>query len=113
MRLWCWLFCKLPPASARVCPADYLPLTSPPNCPAPRPPSRSHLCRLMKLHKVSMDETHAVIMLRMCYNRLRQTWVPGGYPPHRPDGPAAGSGAGSALPGMRRTHERQRLLEVR
>lgn len=69
------------------------------------------LCRLMKLHGVRMDESHANTLLRMCYNRLRQSWVPGGYPPHKAE--AAGGAAGASLPGSRRTQERQRLLEVR
>ncbi len=65
----------------------------------------------MKLHGVRMDESHANLLLRMCYNRLRQAWVPGGYPPHRADGQAGGASA--ALPGSRRSQEGQRLLEVR
>ena len=79
---------------------------------APQPPSQPPLCprRLLKLHGVRMDDTHANLLLRMCYNRLRQAWVPGGYPPNRPEAAAA---AGAALPGTRRTQERQRLLEVR
>lgn len=62
----------------------------------------------MKLRGVRMDETHAVILLRTCYNRLRQSWVPGGYPPHRAD---AGAGGGPLL-GSRRSQLRERLLEV-
>lgn len=65
----------------------------------------------MKLHGVRMDESHANTLLRMCYNRLRQSWVPGGYPPHKAE--AAGGAGGASLPGSRRTQERQRLLEVR
>ena len=68
-------------------------------------------CSLMKLHGVRMDESHANLLLRMCYNRLRQAWVPGGYPPHRADGQAGGASA--ALPSSRRSQEGQRLLEVR
>ena len=67
------------------------------------------VARVMKLRGVRMDETHAVILLRICYNRLRQSWVPGGYPPNRASAPVA---VGS-LPGSRRSQECQRLLEVR
>lgn len=68
------------------------------------------VARLMKLHGVRMDESHANTLLRMCYNRLRQSWVPGGYPPHKAE--AAGGAGSAALPGSRRTQERQRLLEA-
>ena len=67
------------------------------------------VARVMKLRGVRMDETHAVILLRICYNRLRQSWVPGGYPPNRASAPVAVAN----LPGSRRSHECQRLLEVR
>lgn len=58
-----------------------------------------------------MDEACAAMLLRICYNRLRQSWVPGGYPPHRPVGRDGTAGVG-ALPGSKRSQERQRLLEV-
>jgi hypothetical protein len=62
----------------------------------------------MKLRGVRMDETHALMLLRICYNRLRQAWVPGGYPPNRPTG-GAGSGG---FTGARQSPLRQRLLEA-
>lgn len=65
----------------------------------------------MKLRGVRMDEACAAMLLRICYNRLRQSWVPGGYPPHRPVGRDGAAGVG-ALPGSKRSQERQRLLEV-
>jgi hypothetical protein len=62
----------------------------------------------MKLRGVRMDETHAVMLLRICYNRLRQGWVPGGYPPHRLQRGGGGGGLGaSSLSPLR-----QRLLEA-
>ncbi|KAI3428088.1 hypothetical protein D9Q98_006471 [Chlorella vulgaris] len=66
------------------------------------------VARLMKLRGVRMDETHALMLLRICYNRLRQAWVPGGYPPNRPTGGAGGGG----FPGARQSPLRQRLLEA-
>ncbi|KAL4443545.1 hypothetical protein ABPG75_011282 [Micractinium tetrahymenae] len=70
------------------------------------------VARLMKLRGVRMDEACAAMLLRICYNRLRQSWVPGGYPPHRPTGREGGAAGVGALPGSKRSHERQRLLEA-
>lgn len=59
---------------------------------------------------VRLDEACTVMLLRICYNRLRQAWVPGGYPPNRP---ATAATAGGTLPGSKRSNERLRLVEVR
>ncbi len=39
--------------------------------------------RVMRVRNVPVDNAIAETMLRMCYNRLRQSWRPGGYPPQR------------------------------
>ncbi len=39
--------------------------------------------RIMRIRNVTVDNAVAEIMLRLCYNRLRQGWRPGGYPPQR------------------------------
>lgn len=38
-------------------------------------------CRLMQQRRVPLDGTVCFILLRLCYNRLREEWYPGGYPP--------------------------------
>lgn len=30
-----------------------------------------------------MDEVVCFILLRLCFNRLRNAWLPGGYPPKK------------------------------
>lgn len=37
--------------------------------------------RLMKQRKILLDNALCFILLRLCYNRLRAEWYPGGYPP--------------------------------
>ncbi|KAL4533067.1 hypothetical protein Ndes2526A_g08520 [Nannochloris sp. 'desiccata'] len=39
--------------------------------------------RVMRVRNVPVDNIIAESMLRLCYNRLRQSWRPGGYPPQR------------------------------
>jgi pentatricopeptide repeat protein len=39
--------------------------------------------RIMRVRGVPVDNAIAETMLRLCYNRLRQSWRPGGYPPQR------------------------------
>ena len=39
----------------------------------------------MRQKKIVLDGTLCFILLRLCYNRLREEWYPGGYPP-RADG---------------------------
>lgn len=38
-------------------------------------------CRLMQQRKIIVDEAVCFILLRLCFNRLREEWYPGGYPP--------------------------------
>ena len=38
-------------------------------------------CRLMQQRKIIVDEAVSFILLRLCFNRLREEWYPGGYPP--------------------------------
>ena len=42
-----------------------------------RPPS----CRVMKKKGIKVGETHCFALLRLCFNRIRALWYPGGYPP--------------------------------
>ena len=35
----------------------------------------------MQQRRVPLDGTLCFILLRLCYNRLREEWYPGGYPP--------------------------------
>lgn len=35
----------------------------------------------MRQRGIKLDNTLCFILLRLCYNRLREEWYPGGYPP--------------------------------
>ncbi|KAL3134957.1 hypothetical protein ABBQ32_007917 [Trebouxia sp. C0010 RCD-2024] len=37
--------------------------------------------RLMQQHKIMVDDAVCFVLLRLCFNRLREEWYPGGYPP--------------------------------
>lgn len=84
--------------------------------------------RAMRLRGVKIDNTIGETLLRMCYNRLRQSWRPGGYPPQRlrdEDTPGSrgahhvpaglsssglGIGGGNSVGGSHRAQERAKLL---
>ena len=77
--------------------------------------------RAMRLRGVKIDNTIAETLLRMCFNRLRQSWRPGGYPPLRlrdDDVPGSRGGVstsyglsgGSSSGGSHRAQERAKLL---
>lgn len=83
--------------------------------------------RAMRIRGVKIDNAIAETLLRMCYNRLRQSWRPGGYPPQRlreedvpgtrgaPHVPAGLSSSGlgiggSSSGGGHRAQERAKLL---
>ena len=40
-------------------------------------------CRIMKQQGHVVDEVVCFILLRLCFNSLRATWLPGGYPPKK------------------------------
>lgn len=48
-------------------------------------------CRLMKQQGHIVDEAVCFILLRLCYNRLRESWYPGGYPPRKSNPKASSS----------------------
>lgn len=35
----------------------------------------------MRQRGIKLDNTLCFVLLRLCYNRLREEWYPGGYPP--------------------------------
>ena len=35
----------------------------------------------MKQKGIKVGETHCFALLRLCFNRIRALWYPGGYPP--------------------------------
>ena len=37
----------------------------------------------MKQQGHAVDEVVCFILLRLCFNRLRNAWLPGGYPPKK------------------------------
>lgn len=39
--------------------------------------------RIMKQQGHVVDEVVCFILLRLCFNSLRATWLPGGYPPKK------------------------------
>ena len=41
------------------------------------------LCRIMKQQGHVVDEVMCFILLRLCFNCLRASWLPGGYPPKK------------------------------
>lgn len=41
----------------------------------------SALRRVMKQKGIKVGETHCFALLRLCFNRIRALWYPGGYPP--------------------------------
>ena len=45
---------------------------------------------------VPVDDAVAFILLRLCYNKLRSAWFPGGYPPGRADAAAAAAGGAAS-----------------
>ena len=60
--------------------------------------------KVMKQRGFEVDEVLCFILVRLCYNRLRSAWRPGGYPPSKAQqdrislsGGAAAGGAGRAL----------------
>ncbi|KAL0041133.1 hypothetical protein WJX77_005807 [Trebouxia sp. C0004] len=57
--------------------------------------------RLMRQKKIVLDGTLCFILLRLCYNRLREEWYPGGYPP-RADGQPMQHMPGETSPAGRR-----------
>ncbi|DBB18556.1 TPA: hypothetical protein ACH3X3_000188 [Trebouxia sp. C0006] len=57
--------------------------------------------RLMRQKKIVLDGTLCFILLRLCYNRLREEWYPGGYPP-RTDGRPMQHMPGETSPAGRR-----------
>eukprot|EP00887_Chlorella_sp_A99_P002066 scaffold18.g2066.t1 len=74
------------------------------------------VARAMKQRGVPLDEVTAFLLLRCCYDRLHQSWAPGGYPPrhpaHHPSGEAAAAAAAhdSGLgPGQREALRRKLL----
>ena len=40
-------------------------------------------CRIMKQQGQAVDEVVCFILLRLCFNCLRDAWLPGGYPPKK------------------------------
>ena len=42
---------------------------------------RLRLRRVMKKSGLKVGETHCFALLRLCFNRIRALWYPGGYPP--------------------------------
>ena len=61
----------------------------------------------MRQRKIVLDGTLCFILLRLCYNRLREEWYPGGYPP-RAEGSAK---LMQRMPGER-SPAGKRLLQV-
>ena len=57
--------------------------------------------RAMRMRGVKLDGNIAETLLRMSYNRMRQRWRPGGYPPQRmqEDGHRGGGGGGRGKTG--------------
>ena len=47
---------------------------------------------------VPVDDALAFILVRLCYNKLRAAWFPGGYPPGRADAAAAAAGGEASAP---------------
>ncbi len=41
------------------------------------------MCRIMKQQGHVVDEVVCFILLRLCFNCLRNAWLPGGYPPKK------------------------------
>lgn len=39
--------------------------------------------RILKQRGHLVDEAVCFILVRLCYNRLRDAWYPGGYPPKK------------------------------
>lgn len=69
--------------------------------------------RVMRQRGMKVDDVHATLLLRMCYNRLRQMWQ-GERKGGAAGGPMPGAGGGgSLLSGPTRTQEREKLLMVR
>lgn len=66
--------------------------------------------RVMRLRGIRMDEVHTLLLLRMCYSRLRQNWQKGGYPPQGTPAVAAIPPSSVEAAGGRRTKLRAKLL---
>ncbi len=45
-----------------------------------RPPA---VCRILRQKGFKIGEAHCFAIARLCFNRIRGLWRPGGYPPNK------------------------------